>query len=325
MSQGEPSPFQNITGAATNAYSSAADSISNLKNSVSSSMGDYSSSSSLGEASNEFLQSNSIIAKVAFILFVIILFNILLRLGMFLLSYFSKTNENPYLIQGLIYGNKSILVRQDPRHSKAVPLLRSNNKSSGIEFTWSVWLFINSVGTNQNITTDNTKVQHIFSKGDNSYGGDGIALLNNGPGVYLSRNTDPTIRIKMDTVVATAPAIIDINNIPLKKWFHLLLRVQNTSLDVYVNGVISAHVILDNVPKQNYYDVFVCDNGGFDGSLSDLRYYASALDIFSISAIVSRGPNLKPSTSPAVGDSDASSSGTKGYSYLSTSWYTSRV
>jgi len=324
MSQGEPSAFQNISGAASNAFSSATDSISNLKNSVSSSMSDFSSPSSLGEASNEFLQSNSIIAKVAFILFVIILFNILLRLGMFLLSYFSKTNENPYLIQGLIYGNRAILVRQDPTNSKAVPLPRSNNKTSGIEFTWSVWLFINSVGTN--ITETNTSFQHIFHKGNNSYNGsDGIALLNNGPGVYLSKNTDPTIRVKMDTVVANAPAIIDINNIPLKKWFHLLLRVQNTSLDVYVNGVISAHVIMDNVPKQNYYDVFVCDRGGFDGSLSDLRYYASALDIFSISAIVSRGPNLKPSVSPAVGDSNAANAGSNGSSYLSNSWYTSRV
>lgn len=323
MSQGEPSTFQNITGAATNAYSSAADSISNLKNSVSSSMGDYSSPSSLGEASNEFLQSNSIIAKVAFILFVIILFNILLRLGMFLLSYFSKTNENPYLIQGLIYGNRAILVRQDPTNSKAVPLQRSNNKSTGIEFTWSVWLFINSVGTT--VTESNSVFQHIFSKGNNSYGGDGIASLNNGPGVYLSKNTDPTIRVKMDSVVTNQPAVIDINNIPLKKWFHLLLRVQNTSLDVYVNGVISAHVIMDNVPKQNYYDVFVCDKGGFDGSLSDLRYYASALDIFSISAIISRGPNLKPSVSPAVGDSNAANSGSNGSSYLSSSWYTTRV
>jgi hypothetical protein len=325
MSQGEPSVFQNITGAASNAYSSATDSISNLKNSVSSTMGEFSSPSSLGEASNEFLQSNSIIAKVAFILFVIILFNILLRLGMFLLSYFSKTNENPYLIQGLIYGNRAILVRQDPTNSKAVPLQRSNNKSSGIEFTWSVWLFVNSVGTEATVLQDNSKFHHIFHKGNNSYGSDGIAQLNNGPGVYLSYNTDPTIRVKMDTVVTNQPAIIDINNIPLRKWFHLLLRVQNTSLDVYVNGVISAHVVMDNVPKQNYYDVFVCDQGGFDGSLSDLRYYASALDIFSISAIVSRGPNLKPSTSPAVGDSNAANSGPKGSSYLSNSWYTARV
>uniref|UniRef100_A0A6C0HGY0 Lectin/glucanase superfamily protein n=1 Tax=viral metagenome TaxID=1070528 RepID=A0A6C0HGY0_9ZZZZ len=328
MSEGEPSAFQNMSETASNAYSSVADSISNLKDSVSSSMSEYSSPTSLGEASSDFLQSNSIIARIAFIFFVIILFNILLRLGIFLLNYFSKSNTNPYLIQGLVDGGKAIMIKQDPRDDNSVPLLRSNNQPTGIECTWSVWLFINAVGTTGTtgtVAADNSKYHHIFHKGTNSYGGDGISTLSNGPGVYLSYNQDPTIHIIMDTVVQNTPAIVDINNIPLKKWFNLLIRIQNTSLDVYINGVISAHVIMDNVPKQNYYDVFVCDQGGFDGSLSNLRYYASALNIFSINAIVSAGPNLTPSTSPAVGASNASRSAKYGSSYLASTWYTSRL
>ena len=73
MSEGLSSNFQNASGAASNAYSSVSDSLSNFKNNVSSSMSDYASPASLGEASSEFLQSNSIIARIAFILFVIIL------------------------------------------------------------------------------------------------------------------------------------------------------------------------------------------------------------------------------------------------------------
>jgi hypothetical protein len=329
----QPSNFQNVSDAASNAYTSVADSISGLKDTVSSSMSEYSSPASLGDASNDFLQSNSIIARIAFILFAIILFNILLRLGMFLLGYFSKTNTNPYLIQGLIDGGRAIWVKQDPKDDNAVTLLRSNNKPSGIEWTWSVWLFVNSVGSvggstpgsNPTVSLDNSNYHHIFHKGTNSYGSNGVSILNNGPGVYLSYNQDPTIHIVMDTVVENSPATIDINNVPLKKWFHLLIRLQNNSVDVYINGVISAHTILDNVPKQNYYDVFVCDKGGFDGSLSNLRYYASALNVFSINSIVAAGPNLTPSVSPAVGASNPATKPKYASSYLSNMWYTSRL
>jgi hypothetical protein len=334
MSEGQPSTFQNISGAASNVYASVADSVSGFKNTVSSSMSEYASPASLGEASSDFLQSNSIIARIAFIFFVIILFNILLRLGMFLLSYFSKTNTNPYLIEGLIDGSKAIWVKQDPKDDNSVPLLRSNNKPTGIEWTWSVWLFVNAVGspstdgsTPGTVASSNNNYHHIFHKGTNSYGADGVSTLNNGPGVYLSFNQDPTIHIVLDTVVQTAPATMDINNIPLKKWFHLLIRLQNNSVDVYINGVISAHTILDNVPKQNYYDVFVCDGiyGGFNGSLSNLRYYASALNIFSINSIVVAGPNLTPSTSRSVGAANPTKSPKYNSSYLSNLWYTSKL
>jgi hypothetical protein len=318
-----PQTFQNISGAATNALSSVADGVSNIKNNIASSMSEYSSPASLGEANNEFLESNSIIAKIVFIIFVVILFNILLRLGMFLLSFFSNNSSNPYLIQGLISGNQAILVSQDPKNSDSVAILRSNNKPSGIECSWSVWLFINDLGT---VTPGaNTAYQHIFHKGTRDYAGNGISSIINGPGVYLSNNSDPTLHIVMDTVVTNTPSIIDINNIPLKKWFHLLVRLQNNSVDVYINGVISAHNILEHVPKQNYYDVYVCDRGGFSGSLSNLRYYAEALDIFTINAIVAGGPNLTPSKSPSVSASNPAQAAKYGFSYLSSAWYTARL
>ncbi len=336
MSEGQPSTFQNVSGTAANAYSSVADSMSNLKTNVTSSMSEYSSPATLGEASNDFLQSNSIIARLAFILFVIILFNILLRLGMFLLSYFSKTNTNPYLIYGLIDGSKAIRVKQDPKDEYSITLLRSNNRPSGIEWTWSVWLFIDAVGTSADSNTSTLSVQrststsipyhHIFHKGTiDNLDTNGIYELHNGPGVYLSSSEDPTLRIIMDTVNPNLPARIDVNNIPLKKWFHLLIRLQNTNIDVYINGTISAHTIIENIPKQNYYDVYICSNNGFSGSLSNLRYYATALNIFSINAIVSAGPNLTPSTSKVVGTSSAAKSSEYNASYLSTVWYNSKL
>jgi hypothetical protein len=67
-------------------------------------------------------------------------------------------------------------------------------------------------------------------------------------------------------------------------------------------------------PKQNYYDITVC--GGFNGSLSNLRYYDHALNVFDINNIIMFGPNTIPSKL-------ASNSGGSGnYAYLSSQWYT---
>jgi len=313
--------YNSASNVAANTYTNVANSISNIKDSVVNSTSGYSSPANLSDASEDFLQSNTIIAKIAFVFFVVIVFLILLRLGIFLLGYFSQPTNNPYLINGLINGSTPVQIKQDPKDSNSVTVLRSNNQPSGIEFSWSVWLYINNVQPVVPPATG-TKYQHIFHKGVQSFTANGIAAVNNAPGVYLSSSTDPTLHIIMDTVVNTSQTnqIIDINNIPLQKWFHLLVRMQNTSMDVYINGVITSHIILQNVPKQNYQDVFACQNGGFSGNLSNLRYYDRALNVFDINSIVNAGPDLTISTLNAN-----SSAVTYGYSYLSSKWYTNRL
>jgi hypothetical protein len=67
------------------------------------------------------------------------------------------------------------------------------------------------------------------------------------------------------------------------------------------------------VPKQNYDDVHVGKNGGFNGSLSNLRYYDYALSAFDINALVNYGPNLTPSSLDAKPNNV--------YDYLGLGWY----
>jgi hypothetical protein len=108
---------------------------------------------------------------------------------------------------------------------------------------------------------------------------------------------------------------IDIDNIPINKWVHVALRLQNTILDVYVNGIVVNRLLLNNTPKQNYGNVYICQNGGFKGKLSNLRYYSRALNVFEINNIVSSGPSLKVAEEVKP---------TGGYNYLSTQWYASK-
>jgi hypothetical protein len=121
----------------------------------------------------------------------------------------------------------------------------------------------------------------------------------------------------MDTVDGNdSNNVINIDNIPIRKWVHVAIRMQNLIMDVYVNGVVSSRLILQNVPKQNYNDVYICQNGGFSGKLSNLRYITYAMNVFEINNVVLSGPNLKVTdNSSKLGE----------YTYLSTSWYTSKM
>jgi hypothetical protein len=302
--------YNKISDSGSSITNNVMDQYNTLKDSVSNTVNEF-SSKSVGEASTEFLQSNSLIARFAFVFIVIIVFMILLRLGIYLVGYFTEANKNPYVVKGLLPGSQPTVITQDPKITDSVTIFRSNNQKTGIEFTWCIWLNIANIRT-----TPSDKYQHIFNKGDNSFDATtGISNVNNGPGLYLSSSTDPTLYLVMNTVSEkNTSQATNITNIPLKKWFHVIFRMQNNVMDIYINGVATQRLKFPDVPKQNYQDIHVCQNGGFSGYLSDLRYYSRALNIFEITNIVSAGPNLSTSK--------LNSSVTNyGSTYLSSSWY----
>jgi hypothetical protein len=285
--------------------------VDSASNALSGTFNDFSNQASAAAgATTDFLTANTIIAKFAFILLVLVVFLILFNLGVSIVGYFSEPSPDPYIINGMIDGNVSKVVSQDPKQTNAIPIYRSNDQSKGMEFTWSSWLYLSDLGKEAG------KYQHVFSKGDGNIDSNtNLSTVNNGPGVYISP-MDNKLHIIMNTVSSTDQnTTIDIDNIPIKKWFHVALRLQNTVLDVYVNGVVVNRLLLNNTPKQNYGNVYVCQNGGFSGKLSNLRYYSRALNVFEINNIVSSGPNMKVA-------SDMNPVG--GFDYLSSRWYASR-
>lgn len=285
--------------------------LDNVKDSLTNTFDDFSNQASAGVgATTEFLTSNTIIAKFAFILLILVVFLILFNLGLAIIGYFTEPPQDPYLVNGMIDGTFSKVVKQDPKQSNSIQIFRSNDQSKGMEFTWSTWIYLNDLGTKDG------QYQHIFSKGDGNFDMDkNLSKVNNAPGLYVNPNNN-SFRIKMDTVASNdSNTTIDIDNIPIKKWVHIALRLQNTVLDVYINGVIVNRLLLNNTPKQNYGDVYICQNKGFSGKLSNLRYYSRALNVFEINSIVSAGPNLKVAEEARpVG----------GYKYLSSQWYSSK-
>ena len=103
------------------------------------------------------------------------------------------------------------------------------------------------------------------------------------------------------------------SDIPFNKWVNVIIRCSNVDLDVYINGTIARSMKLSGVPKQNYGDVFVGMNGGFNGYVSNLWYYNYALGTAEIQRLVRGGPNTN-----MVG---SSSMNMKNPDYLSLRWY----
>jgi len=308
-----------------------ASSATELKQSVGSTMGEF-SSQKLVSGSQDFLNANGMIAKFAFLIFVLIIFMFTVKVGIQVLGYLMTPSKNPYLLKGMVPGNQGLQITQDPANALSVPLSFSNNQTTGIEFTWSMWLLITNTNTIAGSFNNDDQYLHIFNKGNGTYDGTtGLANVNNAPGLYINKtdvsNTTGIINltVAMDDVVNTAfdkkvsPNLVDISGIPINKWFHIAVRMENTMLDTYINGTIANRTAFEKTPKQNFYDVFVGQNGGFSGNLSNLQYFSSAISAFEINNIVMYGPNTTPN-----GLVSNQNSASYPY-YMSSSWFQSKM
>lgn len=246
------------------------------------SLGDYTNMSS------DFLESNSYIARAAFILLVVFVFFVLLRLATGIIKYFiGRTAEPVKLIDGMHDGS----VKLGPLtqgFGSSYTIQRSSNEETGIEFTWAVSLYIkDQLGPK--------KYRHIFSKGSvPTFTGDdqsGITTINQAPGLYLDNKTN-SLEVKMDTFNNQTSTIV-VPSIPHNKWLNVLIRCKNTVIDIYINGQIAKSMVLPSVPKQNYGNVYISESEGFTGNISNLWYYKHALSINEIQKLLEDSVNTQ--------------------------------
>lgn len=268
-------------------------------------MSDQNSSFSTSSGgNNDFLESNSLVAKFAFVLLVLFCFVVLFRIGSHLISMIIKReNNSPHLLDGMIDATQAVTYTQDPDDNSSVTIYRSVNANDGIEFTWSVWIYIENMQTNEGL------YKPIFFKGNNKILPSGLNAPNNAPGLYIAPYTN-TLVVLMNTY-ETMTQEITVPDIPLNKWVNIILRLQNRTFDVYINGVIARSIELVGVVKQNYGSVYVAQNGGFQGNISNLWYFNYALGTSEIQRIADHGPNLTYKGKQQDRGSD----------YLSLRWY----
>ena len=243
-----------------------------------------------------------------FLVIVVVLFVVCLRLGTALLAYLLAPSGSPLLIDGMVDAKHMRRIPQDPSSLGSVPIIRSNDSSQGLVFTWSVWIFI------ENLTYKQGSHRHIFHKGGDVSVGNGKSGPNNAPGLYIGPNSNELV-VTMNEFGDTS-ADVTIPDIPLNKWVSVIIRVdQQHRLDVFINGTLVRRKVMKGVAKQNYDDVFVAMDGGFAGFISDLQYFNTALGTAKIQSIVDNGPGLHM----AGGKSNALSSSKP--RYLSLRWF----
>ena len=218
--------------------------------------------------------------------------NILLLgiLGMILITVVLKSIEllvqrirsafigTPWLLKGTKNAKDELVITQDPNKDGSIPLRRSFNEKDGVELSFSMWLFIEDYEYRKG------KWKHVFHKGNES------SWPNRCPGVWLHPN-DNKMRVYMNTYRDVSNHV-DIDNIPLSKWFHLVVIITQDHLDVYINGFLKKRVKHQSIPKQNFGDVYLNMNGGFCGYLSRAKYYDFAITYGEIESDVSAGPDM---------------------------------
>jgi hypothetical protein len=255
----------------------------------------------------DLFDSDSLVSKIAFLLLVVFSFVVLLRLGVIIIGYIFKATESPHLMDGMVDATQMLVYQQDPSNNGSVTIYRSVNANTGIEFTWSVWIFIS------NLQYLEGQYRHIFHKGNGDLETSGLVYPNNAPGLYIAPNTNNLV-VVMNTFNVINEEVT-IPDIPLNKWVNVIIRCQETTLDVYINGTITRSLQLQSVPKQNFGNVFVAMNGGFAGYISNLWYYNYALGTAAIQNIIRKGPNTTMIGSEGSGMTD------KTHNYLALRWF----
>lgn len=316
---GNNEALSNVQEKASSMVANVGDSVSGMKEGLNDAVSEF-SSSGIADVGSAFLDTNSMVAKFVFLIVVLIAFFLLMNLGIYFISLFTTVDKSPYIFKGMYATTKKVHIKQDPKLSGSKPIYRSNDENKGIEFTWSSWLKLDSVDT------DDVYTKHIYNKGSepvvfDTNDDDANYALKNCPGVYVTTGGDVNagvfesdntlqLKIKIDTIGGGGQPIT-IKDLPIKRWFHLAIRLQNKIIDVYINGTITTRVPFTEVPDQNYGDTFIGYHG-YDGYVSNLRYFDNALSVFQISNIVMSGPNLSnPEENQEIGNAN----------YLSGSWY----
>lgn len=209
----------------------------------------------------------------------------------------NSSNDAPVIFAGLVDADKPRVAVQDPNHNNPITLYRSKNEQ-GIEYTYSVWLYID--GSTWGKKTDNKKSwSHVFHKGPK------IKSIPKRqpdlpphklmdiqcPGLWISP-VDNTLRLCVNTF-KTNIEYLEVSNIPIKKWVLFTYTQSNFTTNIYINGRLKATRNLESLPRQNYYDLYVTEQGGFKGYLSNMRYWNFVLKPTNIYDLAAKGPNLQ--------------------------------
>lgn len=196
---------------------------------------------------------------------------------------------NKCILRGIKNGKNSLVIKQrDIRDDRRI-LRTLDGMNKGLEFTYSVWMNITSLEY-----PTGSELRPIFYKSmkkkiENSADVSRHSDADFAPGIFLTKSN--TLIVMMRT--GEGMKSVKVENIPLKKWFHLCLIVRQESMDIYVNGQMVQSKRFPTPPVQNDGDLYINTQGGFDGIIADLKFYAYGISYDRINKLLQDGPSTR--------------------------------
>ena len=221
--------------------------------------------------------SNPLVIKILICIAVIfVTFILMYLLRNYVLHTLRTQHDKPMILYASKNAKNSMIISQDPSYENSIMLYRSDDQT-GIEFSYSFWFVI------ENMEHKFGEWKHIFHKGNKT------SHPNRAPGVFI-HPTKNLIRIYMNTMENILEHV-DIDNIPLRRWVHMVISLNHKYLDIYVNGRLKKRHEFTSTPKQNFGDLWLNLFGGFEGYLSRMQYFRKALTYQEVENITKQGPS----------------------------------
>jgi hypothetical protein len=173
------------------------------------------------------------------------------------------------------YIDTKIIIREEPEDAKlelSVPNedMLLSQEFKGLSFSTSFWIFVND--WNYKYMTDKV----VFNKG-------GFKLL--------LGNKMNDLYIEMPVLNSYYPEKILFKDIPLQKWLHIVITLENRSLDLWINGKLYASRHLKNLPKiMEKQPMVFAQNGGFSGYISRIYHFEDPLSKNGVIRLFKKGP-----------------------------------
>ena len=99
----------------------------------------------------------------------------------------------------------------------------------------------------------------------------------------LIHNLGQQIKKEYPELIRMAEAPIDnedqciLVNLPLQKWTNIVISQYNQVIDIYLDGKLVSSCVLKGFPLVQEETAYLCPEGGFDGMLSRLSFYNTAV------------------------------------------------
>lgn len=260
-----------------------------------------------------YLNTDGLIPQLILTILIVIAIHVVIMMFESVVGAIQSYNRlSATVVKDTVNSEKIIYQAPDSSHPKLYP---SNNELTGLEFSYSWHLYIDpenfgglaaacpaSGGSAESSSAGWGASRTVWYKGSDKP----WPLL--GPGVFL-HPTENVMRIYMNAINNVKDSYVDIPNIPVGKWFHMVITQKGRFMDIYINGNVIKRHEFSAVPRINFGNVYVfplttvsadaSSTGGFGvvgamkGMLSRLNYYAYALNYAQIDDLYRSGPSSK--------------------------------